>query len=105
MKLLNGAKLSASLAASNKIDGPAGFFLASDIATAEYAAARREGGVLQYRISGAAMIDLTASGSTIQNIPPGKANLPGYEFFIPTQSFDTFNTLRDARQIIVTPAE
>jgi len=107
LALLNGAPLSADMAAANKIDGPPGFYLATNQGDAEFFAARRgAGAVLQYDMSDTAVRALTASGATITPIPRGP-NSPffgGSQMLVPPNAFNTFDQLRGAGQIRVTPA-
>jgi hypothetical protein len=104
LSLLNGAPLNVSLATGNKIDGPVGFYLATDPVAAEYFALRRDPGtVLQYRLSSYAIGALTTAGSQLQPIPAGGVRLPGSEFFIPPSAFPLFNSLRTSGNITVSP--
>jgi len=87
------------------IPSPVGFYLTPDIGAAEYFAARRAGGVLQYTLSNSAVESLTAAGAYVQPIPQGGlARSPGTEFIVPPNAFPLFDELRTAGQIIVTPA-
>ncbi len=50
--ILEGEKLDVAKAAAKKIDGPPGFFLATEIADAEFFALRRApGGILEFSLS------------------------------------------------------
>lgn len=104
--LLKGTPLDAATAAAGKIDGPAGFFLATDADAATFFALRRSpGAVLQYEFSGTAASQLSAQGAILRPIPAGgmRGGFPGQEFFVPRSSFDLFNTLRRAGHIKVGP--
>jgi RHS repeat-associated protein len=103
-KLLQGEGLNAAKAAASKMDGPPGFFLASSASDAEFFAARRAGGILQYEFSNRAMQTLTSCGMICQPIPAGRTSkFLGNELIVPTGAFDTFNSLRRAGEIIVSP--
>jgi hypothetical protein len=104
-RLLAGEALDAERAAGLKVDGPAGFFLATDPDAAEFFALRRgTGAVLQYRLTADAFSQLTKAGATLGPIAPGKSSrIPGEEFVIPPSAFGLFNSLRSAGAITVTP--
>src|SRR5438067_4555706 len=71
LRLLNGEPLDAAKAAASKIDGPPGFFLTTEYADAEYFALRRApGGVLQYEVSGTALVQLDRAGPSPQAHTP-----------------------------------
>jgi len=105
--LLNGAPLNVDIAAANKIDGPPGFFLATNPGDAEFFAARRApGAVLQYDLSDTAVRTLVTGGATIAPIPRGP-NSPffgGSQMIVPSPLFSTFDQLRASGQINVVPA-
>lgn len=104
--LLNGEPLDASTAAAGKLDGPPGFFLATERDAAVYFALRRSpGAVIEYQLSGAARAELGAAGSVLRPIPAGgmAGGFPGQEYFIPNSAFDTFNRLFSAGHITVGP--
>jgi len=107
LKLLNGEKLSATKAKERKIDGPEGFYLATDAGDAEYFAIRRggRGVILQYDLSAEAVARLEASGAVFRPIPAGAmpGGFSGQEFYIPNSAYDTFNELRESGHITVTP--
>jgi RHS repeat-associated protein len=104
LNFLNGEGLNAIKAASSKIDGSAGFFLATNSSDAMFFAARRSPGtVLQYNLTGNAMRELSAT-SIFRTIPSGATStFVGSELIIPHTSFRTFNNLRRAGDITVTP--
>jgi RHS repeat-associated protein len=104
LALLNGTPLDATTAASQKIDGPPGFYLSSSPNDAEFFAARRNGTTLQYTISNSAMDTLRSQGATVTPIPAGKTTtFEGMQFVIPPSAFSTFNALQSSGQISVTP--
>jgi hypothetical protein len=80
LALLHGMPLSIAAAAAQKIDGPAGFYLASDRAAAAFFAARRTPDtILQYAMINRALNRLLAGGSTLGPIPQGifRRRFPG----------------------------
>lgn len=106
-RLLGGAILDATAAAALKLDGPQGFFLAAELADAEFFAARRgRGAVLEYRLSSAALAQLRNAGADRRPIPrgPKSPTFRGEEFYVPPHAFDLFNRLRAAGEITVVPA-
>ena len=106
LDLLRGGQLDANEAAQRKIDGPAGFFLATDPEDATFFAARRSPGtVLQYDISPGGLTTLRAAGAYDQAIPSGPKSpkFAGRELVVPPQAFPAFNSLRSAGEIRVTP--
>ena len=107
VRLLRGEALNPQQAARNKLDGPPGFFLATDPAVAEFFALRRGRGlILRYEFYGEAIEQLEAKGAQFGEIRPGKTTrFPGQEFVVPPEAFDLFNTLRKQGQIRVTPGE
>jgi hypothetical protein len=106
VRLLNGEPLRADNAAARTLgERQPGFYLATREADAEYFAARRQGGVIEYDMSARAVSDLEAHGAVRRPIPRG-ANSPhfeGDELHIPTTAFDRFNSLRDEGEINVRP--
>lgn len=107
VRLLNGDPLDAAVAAAAKIDGPAGFFLATVEPDADFFAARRgRGGVLRYNLSAAAVAMLTAAGAVQRPIPMtgGPPYFAGDEFHVPPDAFDLFDRLRASGEIVVAPA-
>lgn len=71
--LLNGADLDLAEAANGKIDGPPGFFLAAEIADAEFFALRRvQSSVVRFEISYTAMQQLLLSSAIDRPIPRGR---------------------------------
>jgi hypothetical protein len=106
LRLLNGAPLSLEAAAANKIDGPLGFYLATDPAAAEFFAGRRETGmILQYDISGRALNGLIAGGAALGPIPQGRFPFPfpGTQLAILPSQFVQFNSLVVRRSITILP--
>jgi len=104
--LLQGSPLSAEEAAARKIDGPPGFFLATEIDDAVFFALRRApGGVVAFRLSFPAVETLQAAGLIRRRIPPGKTiQFLGDEVVIPMEAFGVFNRLRETGEIAVAPA-
>lgn len=104
--LLRGEPLSTAEAAARKIDGPPGFFLATDVDDAIFFALRRApGGVLEYRLSSHAVEQLRVAGAVYRPIPPGKAiRFLGNEFYIPLEAVDLFNRLGAVGEIVIVPA-
>jgi hypothetical protein len=108
LALLNGAPLSADLAATLKIDGPQGFYLATNYADAEFFALRRsQPVVLTYDMSDSAVRTLMAGGAVFSPIPGGSKSpfFQGNQFFVPPPLFPTFDQLRSTGQIRVTPTK
>ena len=105
-KLLRGEPLNVEKAAAQKIDGPPGFFLATEIDDAMFFALRRApGGVLAFRLALHAVEQLQAAGMIRRQIPPGKTiRFMGDEMVIPPAAFEVFNRAREAGEISVTPA-
>jgi len=103
--LLQGSPLSAEKAAARKIDGPPGFFLATEVDDAVFFALRRApGGVVAFYLSFQAVETLRAVGA-IRRIPPGKTiQFLGDEVVIPPEAFGVFNALRETGEITVAPA-
>ena len=104
--LLQGSPLSAEEAAAHKIDGPPGFFLATEVDDAVFFALRRApGGVVAFRLTLRAVETLQAAGAIRRRIPPGKAiQFLGEEVVIPPEAFGVFNALRETGAITVAPA-
>ncbi|MEM1206998.1 MAG: hypothetical protein AAGN66_27440, partial [Acidobacteriota bacterium] len=90
---------------ARKIDGPSGFFLATDVGDAAHFAARRgEGTVLDISLSKGAVEQLSDAGAKFGDIARGKRFDPaGSELVIPPEAFDLFNRLRDAGEIVIRP--
>lgn len=100
---LNGAQLDRAVAQSEKIDGPVGFFLATDASDASFFAARRNGAVISFNLTESATEQLTAAGADLRAIPGRPPpHFSGDEFFIPPEAFDLFNELLDSGAIRVT---
>lgn len=104
--LLRGEPLNVEKAAAHKIDGPPGFFLATEVDDAMFFALRRApGGVLACHLSLYAVEQLQAAGMLRRPIPPGKTiRFIGDEMVMPPEAFSVFNGLREAGEIFVTPA-
>ena len=104
LSFLNGRALNAAIAAGKKVDGPAGFFMATVKGDAVFFAARRAGTVLEVNLSERAVRALRSQGMIQQAIPPGKtARFAGDEFIVPTRAFGTFNDLLQAGEISFGP--
>jgi hypothetical protein len=103
--LLGGSDLDGVTAAANKVDGPPGFFLATEFDAAEFFALRRSpAAVLKYELTDDALSQLQAAGAVQQLIPfGGKALLPGEELVVPVQAFPLFNQLRAAGEVRISP--
>ena len=104
--LLRGEPLSTVEAAAREIDGPPGFFLATEVDDAIFFALRRApGGVLEYRLSANAVEQLRVAGAVYRPIPPGRAiRFLGNEFYIPPGACALLNQLRAAGEIVIAPA-
>jgi hypothetical protein len=104
--LLQGSPLSAEEAAARKIDGPPGFFLATEVDDAVFFALRRApGGVVAFRLSFQAVETLQVVGAIRRRIPPGQTiQFLGDEVVIPPEAFGVFNVLRETGEITVAPA-
>ena len=104
LRFMNGEPLDAAKAAAAKIDGPPGFFLATEYDDAEYFALRRvRGAVLRYEMSGIALGQLRMAGAAQGPIPPGWLFTPvGDQLVVLVKAFDVFNDLRSAGEIVVT---
>jgi hypothetical protein len=106
LALLNGMDLDPAEAAARKKDGPPGFFLAERADDASYFAWRRQGTILEIRLSENALRQLITAGAMRQPIPPGKrARFKGDELAIPPQVFGVFNQLRATGEITIVPAK
>ena len=106
LSLLNGAPLSVSVASANKIDGPPGFYLATEWVTAEFFAVRRAPGtILRYAMTGSVLTGLLADGALLVPIPQGNfpTPFPGEQLVVPPVRFPHFNALRDTGAITVSP--
>jgi hypothetical protein len=107
--LLAGEPLDAAKAAAAKIDGPPGFFLATELPDAQFFALRQPRGpaaVLTFDLSQAAYEALSAAA--IRRPIPRGARSPrflGEELVILPDLFNTFDALRRAGEIFVAPAE
>lgn len=106
MRLAAGEDLSASVAAANKVDGPAGFFLVLRYEDAEFFALRRGvGAVIEYALSAGAMKELQLSGVAPRPIPRGlkSPRFQGDELYVPPDAFALFDRLRRSGEITVRP--
>jgi hypothetical protein len=103
--LLNGMDLDATVASARKMDGPPGFFLALELDDAAFFAARRQGTIVEVRLSPHAVQRLHAAGMIRRPIPSGRTSrFLGDEYLIPPDAFATFNQLRWAGDIEFLPA-
>jgi hypothetical protein len=103
-RLLGGEPLDSVKAAPLKIDGPPGFFMAFEVADAEFFALRQRRGaatVVSIEISSRAMAELIAHGADRRAIPRGlrSPRFAGDELYVPTAAFDKFNELRGSGEI------
>jgi RHS repeat-associated protein len=107
LALLNGAELNAATAAASKIDGPLGFFLATQADDAFFFAARRNSGtILEYSFSGNAVKALNGlPTSPIANPAKGFLRFNGEESIIQPSQFEVFNILRKNGEIMVRPLQ
>ena len=102
LALARGARLSRRAAAARKIDGPAGFFLASSRIDAEYFALRRgSGGIIEYTLTEEAVRVLGGVGAVVRPIPatPRSPRFSGVELVVPPTGFAQFNSLRNRGEI------
>src|SRR4051794_23225 len=91
-RLLAGEPLDPTKAASFKIDGPPGFFLAVELSDAEFFALRQlraPAAVLEVNVSATAIAQLLAGGAVRRPIPRGQRSprFSGDELFIPPDLF------------------
>lgn len=105
-----GGPLDAAKAAAFKIDGPPGFFLATELPDAQFFALRQGRGapaVVGLELSPAAVEALLAGGAVRRRIPrgPNSPRFLGEELAIPIELFDTFDALRRAGEIVTAPVE
>jgi hypothetical protein len=109
----SGGLLDAGAAANNDngYGSAAGFYLATDPATAVHfaAVAGQQAGntpaVLTYQINSSAMVGLQAAGSTFGPVPGGPTNstsFPGYQLFVPATAFPAFNSFLQSGGIRLT---
>lgn len=109
LNLLNGAPLDVAAAAAAKIDGPPGFFLATHEADAVFFAVRlgrRPGGILRYDLSAITLVGLHAAGAVLRPIPRTSRSpaFNGDELHVPPTAFGDFDRLRQAGELVVSPA-
>jgi len=107
-RFLAGEVLDAARAAALKTDGPPGFFLATDIADAEFFALRQMRGnavVLAVDFSDAAAGALVAAGALCRPIPRGPQSpwFVGEEWVIPPALFELYNQLLQKNEIHLSP--
>jgi hypothetical protein len=109
-RLLNGEELNATTAAALKIDGPPGFFLAIEQVDAEFFPPRQlrgPAGVLAVEISDSALTALFQVPGVVRRPIPRGPHSPwfiGDEIIVPPESFDRYNVLRRAGEIVVIAA-
>jgi hypothetical protein len=109
-RLLTGRPLDAAVAAARKIDGPAGFFLGTELADCEFFALRRSlrggGAVIAYNIPDGAVAQLVRAGAIRRPVPVSRQSplFAGDELFVPATAFATFNALLAAGVIMVSAA-
>jgi hypothetical protein len=103
---LDGGGLDTAAAASSKIDGPPGFFLATELDDAIFFGLRRRGTVIEFRITQDAFDQLMAAGSVLQPIPRGPKSpfFKGDELIVKPDSYSLFNILLRSGEITVKPS-
>ncbi len=107
LSLLNNRKLDAIAASARKIDGPDGFYMATDLDDAMYFAGHRhKGTVLEIEFSEVARQQLNGSGLVLQPIPggPRSPNFNGDELFVNPEMYSLFNRLVESGDIRLRPA-
>ena len=107
--LLSARPLDAARGAALKIDGPPGFFLATDLADAEFFALRQlrgPGAVLLFDISATALSSLSARGAVRRPVPrgPRSPRFGGDELHVPPDAFELFNDLCRSGEIVISAA-
>jgi hypothetical protein len=105
-----GEPLDAAKAAAFKIDGPPGFFLATELPDAQFFALRQGRGaaaVIGFEVFPAAEEALLSGGAVRRPIPrgPSSPRFLGEELAIPPELFGTFDALRRAGEIEVAAVE
>ena len=108
-RLLAGESLNEAQAAALKAEGPAGFFLALDIADAEFFALRQSrgpGAVVFVEYSSTTASLLFGAGMIQRPVPRGmrSPHFLGDELFISPALFSLFNDLRRAGEVHLSPA-
>lgn len=96
LRFLFGGALDTQEARSRKIDGPFGFYLATDRGDAEFFAGRRSpGAIMEVDLTEDAMTSLRQAGAVLQPIPVTRSSpyFSGDELWIPESAFDLFNIL------------
>jgi hypothetical protein len=104
LALVRGVRISRRAAASRKIDGPPGFFLATSLTDAEFFAARRSfGATIEFRMSEEAVRVLKEAGAVLQPIAvtPRSPYFSGLELAVPPEAFAHLNSLRNRGEIDV----
>jgi len=92
------------IAAERHIDGPAGFYLATDEGDAQYFAVRRSpGAIIVFEVDDEVIGTLLELGAVRRPIPgsPMSPSFAGDELYIPTSCFDAFNAARRQERIRV----
>ena len=105
-RLSVGHPLDIAAAFALKIDGPPGFYLATELADAEFFAVRRaQGAVIAYDVLTDARDELLRAGATYQPIPRSDSSpwFAGHELFIPPVAFAAFNRLLRTGRIVIKP--
>lgn len=101
-RLAAGGALDIDPAMALKIDGPPGFYLASDAGDAEFFAARRDqGAVIRFEISADAFDELLGAGARYHPVPRSDDSpwFAGYELFVPPAAFAVYNRLLHAGSV------
>lgn len=109
-RLVAGDPIDLAKSAALKIDGPPGFFLASERADAEFFALRRSplpGAIVVFDLSHLAMQTMLSTGAVLQPIPRGPKSpwFLGDELVVPPVAVDAFNQLLRSGDILVAPAQ
>ena len=97
-----GAPLSIWAATTTHIDGAVGFYLADNVAAAEFFAVRRENpAVISFRLTARALLSLEQAGSVFGPIPQGGGGgfIPGNQLYLPPRAFTVWDALRASGQI------
>jgi hypothetical protein len=107
-RLLAGAPLDPSRATALKIDGPDGFFLATELPDAEFFALRQFRGpaaIIAYEVTSEALERLRDAGAIDRPIPrgPRSPRFLGDELFIPPEAFPAYNQLVATGEIRAVP--
>jgi len=108
LRFLRREGLDVDAAASRKMDGPPGFFLATNMDDAVYFGSRRSRfTVLQYDIQVEALKRLREAGSVLRPIAQGQRNtlFAGDEILVPPSAFEIFNSLIETGEVRIIPAD